>query len=66
MIAEEAALLAIVGLFSYLRWLAYLRFLDRAGAENFEAAAKAAAAYPNHNHFVGRVFEAWATARRKS
>jgi hypothetical protein len=69
MIKEEPVVLfaafAIAELFSYLGWLSYLRFIERAGPENFDAASKAAGAYPNHDNFVGRIIEAWANARRR-
>ena len=59
------AAIAITGLFSYLGWLSYLRFLEWAGPENFDAASNAAGAYQTHDSFVGRIIEGWATARRR-
>jgi hypothetical protein len=58
--------LALAGLFSHLRWQSYLRFLERAGAENLDAASKAASAYPVHDNVVARIVEAWPTARRRN
>ena len=48
-----------------LKLHAYLAFLERVGADNFEAAAKAAAAYPGNDTIVDRTI-AWAGALRRT